>query len=76
MLVRGTSDMTARNEIRELLELAGEHDRAAREARKAAGRILAMMRDSMDDAEIERVTGLDGQTIRVLIRMAAGSEAP
>lgn len=68
--------MSAKDGIRELLELAGEHDQAAREARKAAGRILAMMRDSMDDAEIERATGLDAQTVKVLVRLATGAEAP
>lgn len=68
--------MSVYADIRELLDLAGEHDRVARETRKAAGRILAALRDSMTDEDIRTITGLDAQTIRVLIRLAAGSEAP
>ncbi len=68
--------MSAHSEVRELLTMASAFDAQAREARRAAGRILALMRDSMDDAEIERATGLDAQTGKVLVRLATGAEAP
>jgi hypothetical protein len=66
-------------EIAELMDLAGEHDQAAREARKAAGRILAALREETPimrwHDELARL-GLDYRTTEILIRMAAGSEAP
>lgn len=60
------------SEITELLDSALSHEAAAREARKAAGRILASMRVTMTIAEIEAATGLDAATVRILEEMTAG----
>lgn len=66
-------------DIRELLDLATEHDQAAREARKAAGRILAALRAETPIMrwrdELARL-GMDYRTAEVLIRLASESEAP
>jgi hypothetical protein len=71
--------VTIADDIRELLELAGEHDQAAREARKSVGRILAALREETPimrwRGELAR-PGLDYRTAEVLIRMATGAEAP
>lgn len=63
------------DEIQQLLHLASEHDAAALEARKAAGRLLAEMRSEADSDGFRRfleAAGLDARTARLLLDLAAG----
>jgi hypothetical protein len=63
------------DEIRELLLLAHQHDAAAQEARKAAGRLLAALRESVPvdawPAALHDI-GIDLRTAMMLCEMAAG----
>lgn len=64
--------------IRDLLAQAHEFDAAARERRKAAGRLLATLRDATPvmrwHGELAAL-GIDSRTADMLIRMACGTEA-
>lgn len=64
--------------IRSLLAEAHELDDAARERRKAAGRLLAALRDATPimrwQGELSAL-GIDSRTADMLIRMACGTEA-
>lgn len=64
------------NEIQQLLNIATEHEASAREARRAAGRLLAAMRErSMSRDEWLGAVydlGLDLRTATILIEAAAG----
>lgn len=62
-------------EVRELLDLAYEHDDAARCARRAAGQRLAELRDQTCGPEWTQALdqlGLDRSTARLLFELAAG----
>lgn len=61
--------------IREALSLAGEHDVAARQARRDAGKLLAALRAQSPGppwlVELDRL-GLDLRTALLLVELAAG----
>jgi hypothetical protein len=64
------------NEVQQLLNIATEHEGAAREARKAAGRLLATIRERApshaDWLGSVYDMGLDVRTATMLLEAAAG----
>ncbi|MCC6208562.1 MAG: hypothetical protein IT488_10485 [Gammaproteobacteria bacterium] len=64
-----------KDEIRQLLLMASEHDITARECRSASGRLLAELRQGRSPQEYSGLIhemGLNTETVQILIQMGAG----
>ncbi|MDX9973351.1 MAG: hypothetical protein RBU21_10220 [FCB group bacterium] len=67
--------MSMKDEITELMRMASELDEQAREARRAAGRVLSRLRSetpSLEWNQAVRHLGIDPRTAELLIEMACG----